>query len=118
MTREKRYHRRVLASSQQRRSVIKRMWMALHAQYVGTLERWAEMWTILSVIHSSSWSMTAGAFTAWMSASTHLERSKYVLSGFQMRADGWHAIQTLQLMTKYVLSTFHVQMFLNFLIVC
>jgi hypothetical protein len=103
---KKLYHMSVLSSSQQRRSAIKRMYMVLRAQYVTTLERRAEIWTILSVIHVSPMSIATGAFTAWMSASTHLERSKYVLASFQMRADCWHGIQTLQLMTKYVLSTF------------
>lgn len=91
MARQKRYHRSVLASSQKCRSAIKRMWMVLHTRCVVTLERRAEMWTILSVMHSSSWSMATGAFIPWMSASTHLERSKYVLRSFQMRADRWHA---------------------------
>lgn len=106
MAMKKRYHRSVLAPSQSYSRTLKRTCMLLHTDDVASLERRPEMRTILSVIHVSLMSITIGAFIAWMSASTHLERSKYVLRSFQMRADRWHATKTGVLLTTYVLSTF------------
>lgn len=58
---KKLYHMNILTLSQKCRSDV------------AVLERLVEQRTILSVMHSSSWSMATGAVFLQMSASTHLE---------------------------------------------
>lgn len=73
MATEKRCHNAMIASSQKCRSAIKRMWMVLHLDLVELLGRRIEKWTTLFFEHVSPVRLATGAFTVWMSASTHLE---------------------------------------------
>jgi hypothetical protein len=73
MAMEKRYHSTVLVVSQKCKSALKRTGMVLHADYVTTLERRADMWTTLFLAYVSSMSLAPTAFSINESASTHLE---------------------------------------------